>query len=116
MLSPSNTQVKNSLTSIKTVMSLPNLGERAGDFMLNNLNAIPLLALSLGFTDHLTTSITIFLGLSFSDTTDTFVQQMTEQTTFEVFQYGLLKHARKLAGTTSQHATLSKLNGLVSVD
>ena len=66
--------------------------------LLNDLQALPLLALTLSFNEFSHTAITIFLALSFSqEHSEQFTHQMTiEAVTFEILQHSMIQHRHAL--------------------
>jgi hypothetical protein len=74
----------------------PHHQDEVGLILLSDsTNALPILALTLALPELVSTSIAIFLALSFLTDpaqADTFASLMQEPITFELFQYSLIQN------------------------
>ena len=94
LLSVESSAILESLRQIKTLLSGLSTQEEVSRLLLNDLQALPLLALTLSFNEFSHTAITIFLALSFSqEHSEQFTHQMTsEAVTFEILQHSMIQH------------------------
>ena len=91
MLSTDLAEVRESLESVKTLLS-SHKEEVSSILMSDSSNAIPVLSLTLALPELVTITVTIFLGLSFiSNESDNFSLLMQEPVTFEIFQHALIQ-------------------------
>lgn len=88
--------IRDCLHSIKLHLTNQHHQDEVGLILLSDsTNALPILALTLALPELVSTSIAIFLALSFLTDpaqADTFTSLMQEPITFELFQYSLIQN------------------------
>ena len=94
MNSSDTSLIRDSLQSIKLHLTNPQHQDEVGLILLSeSTNALPVLALTLAFQELVSTSIAIFLALSFLQEpaqAEQFASLMQEPITFELFSYSLI--------------------------
>ena len=85
-------EVTEALQSLRDLLQKHPV-ETQETILVDSMDAIPILSLCLLIGDLIQPTITVLLALSFSaQYADSFVQQLTEPTTFQVFQSAFLSN------------------------